>query len=467
MQITFCGAARTVTGSQHLVEVNGHRILLDCGMYQGKRDESRERNLSFIYTPDEVDVLVLSHAHIDHSGNIPNLVKQGFTGPIICTTATADLCQVMLQDSGHIQEMDVKFVNKMHARKGEPPVEPIYTQQDALDSIKQFKGIEYEKPFALFPDVTLTFYDAGHMLGSATVALDVNEDGKKRRLVFSGDIGRIHVPILRDPTLLDRADILIMESTYGGKYHGEVDASIEELKQVILRTYERRGKVLIPAFAVERTQLLVYMFDKLYHSHAIPEIPVYVDSPLAVNVTDTFRKHPEMFDAETLEFMRMEDPDHDIFDFKQLHYIRDVEESKALNTNDDPCVIISASGMAEAGRILHHIKNNVEDERNTILFVGWQSPDTLGRRLIEKADPVRIFGEEYHPHAEVVALNGFSGHADHGGLMEWVSAFKKRPEQIFLVHGEPESAKALAADIKSKLGYEKVHIPARKDTFTV
>jgi metallo-beta-lactamase family protein len=470
MKITFHGAAQTVTGSQHLVEVDGHRILLDCGLYQGSRKESDRRNRNLPFDPASVDVLVLSHAHIDHSGNIPNLIKAGFKGDVVCTFATRDLCAAMLRDSGNIQERDVEYVNKKRLRRGEPPVEPIYTEEDAIHALGCFLAIGYERPYTLLPGVTLTFYDAGHMLGSAMVALDFADDeGRDRRLVFSGDVGRPDTPILRDPARLDAADVVIMESTYGGRTHPPIDESEKELEQAINETYRRGGKVIIPAFAVGRTQQLVYTLNKLFHAHDIPDMPIFVDSPLAVNVTNVFRLHPEAYDRETLDYMTKEDPDGDVFGFPRLRYVRQVEQSKELNFLREPAVIISASGMVEHGRILHHVKNNIEDPRSTILIVGWQAPDTLGRSLVEGASEVRIFGETYQRRAQVRVLNGFSGHADHDGLLNWVRAFQRRPEQIFLVHGELESAEALAAGLKDDLGYKpgQVRIPAMHQVFKV
>jgi metallo-beta-lactamase family protein len=469
MQISFHGAAQTVTGSQHLITVNGRRILLDCGLYQGKREEARTRNREFPFDAAAVDIVVLSHAHIDHSGNIPNLVKQGFRGKIVCTTATTDLCGAMLLDSGHIQEEDVDYVNRQRRKYGEPPVEPIYTREDAAKALKYFAGIEYERQYPLLPGVTCTLYDAGHLLGSAIVALDFQPEkgGPNRRLVFTGDLGRVNVPILRDPTLLEAADILLIESTYGSRTHPPLEESAGALKEIIRRTCGRGGKVVVPAFAVERTQLLVYLLNKLYHQGDLPDIPIYVDSPLAVNVTDIFRRHPECFDDETRDYLRREDPDGDIFNFGRLRYIRDVEESKKLNALKGPCLIISASGMAEAGRIQHHLKNNIEDPRNTILIVGWQAPNTLGRRLVEHAPVVRIYGMEYRLEAEVVTLNGFSGHADQPGLLSWVRAFKKRPDRTFVVHGDPEAAQVLASRLRDDLACREVMIPALHQTVEI
>jgi metallo-beta-lactamase family protein len=469
MQITFHGAAQTVTGSQHLITVNGTRILLDCGLYQGKRSEAFERNRNLPFDPSSIDALVLSHAHIDHSGNVPNLVKNGFKGDVVCTFATRDLCAAMLRDSGNIQERDAEFVNKKRARKDEPPVEPIYTEIDAIRALGSFLATGYERPYHLTPDIRVTFYDAGHMLGSSIVVLDIADHDQKKdiRLVFSGDIGRPEIPILRSPTLIEGADILIMESTYGGHFHPTLEESEHEMEEAIVRTYRRGGKIIIPAFAVGRTQQIVYTLNKAYHSRNIPDINVFVDSPLAVNVTDIFRLHPEAYDQEALEYLTKQDPDGDIFGFSRLRYVRQVEQSKEINFVREPAVIISASGMAEHGRVLHHLKNNIEDERCTVIIAGWQAPDTLGRRLVDKERSVRIFGEEYDVRAEVLVLDGFSGHADHRGLLEWADAFKKRPRQVFLVHGEPDSARSLARALKDDLKYEAVHIPALHTTVEV
>ena len=469
MQISFHGAAQTVTGSQHLISVDGKSLLLDCGLYQGKREEARRRNRDFLFDATGVDAVVLSHAHIDHSGNLPNLVKQGFRGKIICTTPTADLCGAMLLDSGHIQEEDVEYVNRQRRKYGEPPVEPIYTQKDAAEALRYFEGIEYERQYPLWPGVTCTLYDAGHMLGSAIVALDF-QSGKgepARRLVFTGDLGRPHVPLLRDPTLLDAADILLIESTYGSRTHPPIEESADALKETIRRTSKRGGKVIIPAFAVERTQLLVYLLNKLYHQGELPDIPIYVDSPLAVNVTDIFRRHTDYFDDETRDYLRREDPEGDIFNFGRLRYIRDVEQSKQLHTLKGPCVIISASGMAEAGRVQHHLKNNIEDHRNTVLIVGWQAPNTLGRRLVDRTPVVRIFGKEYSLEAEVVTLNGFSNHADQPELLGWAQAFKQPPARTFVVHGDPDAAQELANRLRRDLGFRDVLIPSLHQTVEI
>ncbi len=469
MKITFHGAARTVTGSQHLIEVNGKKILLDCGLYQGKRSESRERNKKLPFDARSIDVMVLSHAHIDHSGNIPNLVKSGFKGDIFCTSATRDLCVAMLSDSGHIQEKDAEFVNKRLRKRGDPEVEPIYTQQDAANAMEQFVGCGYLRPREILSGVTLTLHDAGHMLGSAMVALDIEDQETKRtvKLVFSGDIGHPGMPILRTPSVFEEADIVIMESTYGGREHPPMDQTQTKFEDTIRETYKRGGKVIIPAFAVGRTQQIVFALNKLYNENDLPpNIPVFVDSPLAVDVTSVFRMHPEAYDEKVAAYMVNEDPDGDLFGFPRLKYVRKVEDSKTINDLKGPAVIISASGMVEFGRILHHLKNNIEDARNTVMIVGWQAPYTLGRRLVEGATEVRIFGEEYHRRAQVAVMNGFSGHADHSGLVNWVRAFQTRkPREIFLVHGEPTAAEALSASLKKDLSYTGVHIPDLHEEF--
>ncbi len=469
MKITFHGAARTVTGSQHLIEVNGHRILLDCGLFQGKRKEAFERNRQMSFDAETVDVLVLSHAHIDHSGNIPSLVRRGFKGDIICTSATRDLCAAMLLDSAHIQEKDVEFVNRKRQKQGKNPFEPLYTQEDAVAAMENFLGIAYSRPRQIVPGVCLTLLDAGHMLGSASVILDIEDQEAKRdlRLVFSGDIGHPEVPIIRDPVpVTDGADILIMESTYGSRRHDAYPDAEEALERVINETYQRGGMVLIPAFAVGRTQQLVYSLHKLFNQRDIPRIPIVVDSPLATNVTDIFRLHPETYDADIREFL-LHDDDRNPFGFSTLRYTRSVEESKELNFLREPAIIISASGMMEAGRILHHLRHRIEDPRTTILVVGWQAPDTLGRYIVEGRQTVRIFGEEHQVKAHVEVLDGFSGHADRDGLLAWAGAMQKKPRRTFLVHGEPESAEALAEGLKSEVGFGRIDIPEMHQSFEV
>jgi metallo-beta-lactamase family protein len=463
MRITFHGAARTVTGSKHLIEVDGKRILLDCGMVQGKRAESREQNLRLPFDAKSIDVLILSHAHIDHSGNIPNLVKSGFRGDIISTYATRDLCASMLLDSASIQERDVQYVNKRQARRGEAPVEPIYTQEDATKSLGYFLTQNYDRPRQIMPGVTLTFKDAGHMLGSAFVILDIEdrERGRDVRLVFSGDIGRRGIPIIRDPEVCDSADVLIMESTYGDRAHPPYEDDTKRMEQIIVETYKRRGMVLIPAFAVGRTQQLVYTLNQLARANDIPDMPVYVDSPLAIDVTAAYRLHPECYDDEIRAFVQGNGTGRvDAFGFDMLTYTRSATESKRLNFLNEPAIIIAASGMMEAGRILHHLKNRIEDPRTTVLIVGFQAENTLGRRLVEGAAEVSIFGEKYRNNARVEVLTGFSGHADQEGLLSWVDAMKKKPRHTFLVHGEEPAANALAESLRSRYEVMSVQVPA-------
>lgn len=469
MEITFHGAVRTVTGSQHLVSVNGLNILLDCGLYQGSRQESYERNQNLPYNAADVDVMVLSHAHIDHSGNIPNLVKSGFKGDIICTYATRDLCAIMLRDSAKIQQYDIEYVNKKRQRQGQPPLEPIYTMLDAVDSLKNFIGIGYERPYKIAPGITLTFYDAGHILGSAIVALDVEDRdaGRDIRLVFSGDLGRPNRPILRDPTFLDSADVLLIESTYGNRYHDDKVEATDKLERIVNETYQRGGKLIVPAFAVGRTQELVYRLHQLVTSRDIPpNLPVYVDSPLAVDATGIYRLHPEAYDEELHEFLA-QDRRGDPFGFDMMRYTRSTAQSKELNFLREPAIIISASGMAEAGRILHHLKNNIEDPRNTVLIVGWQAPHTLGRRIVEKQSKVRIFGEEYDLRAQVETINGLSAHADRGELLEWTAHFQKRPSHAFIVHGEEEASLALAEALQREQEFAQAVVPQLGQKFTV
>lgn len=462
MKITFLGAAQTVTGSMHLLEVNGAGILLDCGLFQGRRQESLERNRNLPFDPRTLDAMILSHAHIDHSGNIPNLVAGGYRGPIYATWATRDLCSAMLLDSGHIQESDVTYVNKKRRRQGLAPVEPIYTVAEARASLRHIVGVDYRKPFAVAPGVEAAFYDAGHILGSAITVLDVREDGRSYRLCFSGDLGRRHLPVLRDPEVVPDVECLIIESTYGNRLHDTPLKAAEQLCQVIRETYERRGKIIIPAFAVGRTQDVVYDLHKLVENGCLPSLPVYVDSPLATNVTKIFRNHPECYDDEMRELLQAkEDP----FGFCRLQYTRSVEESKALNHVSEPCVIISASGMCEGGRILHHLKNNVGDPSNTILFVGFQAPNTLGRKLVDGLKEVPIFGDPYPVRAQVHSIDGYSAHADREELLGYFRklAGEGRVERVFCVHGDPDACEALAARL-SKAGVPSVMVPRRGQT---
>jgi len=457
MKLTILGAAQTVTGSQYLINLNGHSLLLECGLYQGKRAESFERNRSFTFDPRNLSAAILSHAHIDHSGNLPNLVKNGYRGLIYTTHATAHLSNIMLLDSAHVQESDVVFVNKRRALRGEPPTEPLYTLEDAAMVAQYFQGMDYDEPFEPIPGITARLVDAGHILGSAAIVLDVQEKNRKFRLWFSGDIGRRKLPLLRDPVMPEKVDYLMMESTYGDKPHREPQMAFDELREVVLRTVKRGGKVIIPAFAVGRTQELVYGLHKMFDSGDLPRIPVIVDSPLAVNASDVFRAHPECFDEETQAFIRS-DRHHSALGFDLLTYTRSVEESKALNSRTDPLIIISASGMCEAGRILHHLRHNIENPRNTILIVSWQAPNTLGRRLADREKQVRIFGEEFHVSAEVATIGGLSAHAGQDFLLEYASTVKSSAKSIILVHGEPDAAGMLQEKMAER-GLNKILYP--------
>jgi metallo-beta-lactamase family protein len=456
MQIEFLGAARTVTGSMHLVHANGARILLDCGLFQGKRAEANERNRTFPFDPAEIDAVILSHAHIDHSGNLPGLVKQGYRGPIYCTPATADLCSIMLADSAFLQEKDAEFLNKRY--REEKPVEPLYTPADAARAVGQLRGVEYGKEFSVAKNAVALFSDAGHILGSAGIRLTLSRNGTASTVGFTGDIGRWNMPIIRDPQSLGDVDVLLSESTYGGILHDPPENMAEQLAADILRTIKRGGKVVVPAFSVGRTQDVIYTLHTLFDVGKLPLIPIYVDSPLAVNATEVFKRHPECFDDEIQAHLRLS---HDPFGLDQIHYIRDAEESKKLNGLSIPCMIISASGMCEAGRILHHLVNTIEDPRNTILIVGYCAENTLGRRLVDQAEEVRIYGSLYRRRAEVVVHNSFSAHADGQELLKYIGMVDgKRLQKIFLVHGELERAQALAAGLGDR-GYTSVEIPER------
>jgi metallo-beta-lactamase family protein len=456
MRVNFHGAAHTVTGSQHLLEINGHRLLLDCGLYQGRREETYSRNLNFVYDPRTVDAVILSHAHIDHAGNLPNLVKNGYEGPIYATRATADLAPIMIADSGRIQESDAEFVNRKREARGEQPIEPLYTEADAQRASGLFRAVDYNQPFEPVPGVVARFIEAGHILGSAAISLEIEEKGRRIRFWFSGDIGRYNLPLLRDPVLPDAVDYLLMESTYGDKRHNDPSQAFEEFRDVVRRTLKRDGKVIIPAFAVGRTQELVYNLNMMMTENDVPRAPVFVDSPLAVNASNVFRKHPECFDAETKQFV--EEARHPALDFKMLTYIQSVEESKALNQRKDPMIIISASGMAETGRILHHLRNNIENPKNTVCIVSWQAPYTLGRRLADREKRVKIFGEPFTVKAEVATIGGLSGHAGQDLLVEYATAVKSTVKKVFLVHGEEKSASALMEKLKEK-GMHEVYYP--------
>ncbi len=465
MILQFLGAARTVTGSMHLVSVNGSRVLLDCGLFQGKRAETYERNRKFPFNPADIDAVVLSHAHIDHAGNLPNLVRNGFHGPIYATSATRDLCNIMLYDSAYIQERDVEYVNKRHQRKHEPIIQPIYDVVDVTAAMSQFISINYEQQVEVTKGITAKFIDAGHILGSAVTVLEVEEKGKRKKIGFTGDLGRKNAPIIKDPQPMGSVDMLISESTYGGKLHDPITGMKDSLCQVIKKTTDRGGKIIVPSFSVGRTQEIVYLLSELFDEGRLPVIPIYIDSPLAVNASDIFRLHTECFDQETLAHLHAnEDP----FGFNRLIYVRSVEESKKLNSMQSSCMIISASGMCEGGRIVHHLANNIENPKNTILIVGYQAEHTLGRRLVEKQPEISIFGEIHPLNAEVVVLNSFSAHAGQDELVEYITAAdQKQLKKLFLVHGEITQIEKLSSKLKETGVKKDISIPVPGEKFQV
>lgn len=459
LRLQFLGAVRTVTGSRHLLSTSKSNLLLDCGLFQGRRDESFERNRLFTFDPSKLDACILSHAHIDHSGDIPLIVKRGFGAKVIATEATRDLCTAMLPDSGHIQEEDIKFVNKINTKKGLPPRMPLYTKMDAEESLSSIEGYPYHKPVDIAEDIKVTFYDAGHVLGSSNPLLEVGNGSRKVSIAYMVDVGRKDLPILRDPDPAPEADYVILESTYGGRLHAPIEEAKAILADTVRRTFERRGKIIVPSFALERTQELVYFLSELIETGSIPEIPIYVDSPLAVDITDIFRRHEECFDEETLA--RIKDDD-DPFGTKRISYIVDVTDSIELNDDRRSMVIISASGMCESGRILHHLRNNIENPRNTILIVGFAAKDTLARRIVEREKTVHIFGQEHALKAEVVVINAFSAHADRNELLSHVAPLKGRVKRIFIVHGDEDQSLKLAMALEER-GFP-VHVPQREET---
>jgi metallo-beta-lactamase family protein len=466
MKLTFWGAAGTVTGSMHLVESGGKRFLLDCGLYQGRRRDADAKNRTLPFPGDSIDAVVLSHAHIDHSGNLPTLVRNGFSGPIYTTPATADLCNWMLRDTAHIQEKDAEFLNKRRDKRKAMGIEnghaePLYTMADAERTLPLFRPVPYHEPRELTAGLRYEAYDAGHILGSSCVVMHEASAGGELRVAFSGDVGRPNLPIIRDPETMPAVDYLIMESTYGGRLHKNLDHVINKLEAVVKRTAARGGRIIVPAFAVGRTQQLVLLLHQLTDEKRIPNIPIFVDSPLAANVTAVHRDHPECFDAETGAYL---DHHEDPFGFRRLQYLRDAEESKRLNDLHGPFVVISASGMAEQGRILHHLRNNIEDPRNTVLITGFMAQDTLGRKLVEKWPEVRIFGEPTRVRAEIASLDELSGHADQHELLAWIRPMAATLRRVFLVHGEPEQSATLAKLLKSEYNLDAV-VPAAGDSF--
>lgn len=465
MKIKFCGATIGVTGSCHLLYTERHRVLLDCGQFQGNKEMDALNYEPFPFDPESVEAVVLSHAHIDHCGRIPLLVKRGFKGDIYCTDATADLLSVMLLDSAYIHEKDAEWQTKKNARTGKPPVEPLYTVQDAERSLKLVKPILYDQLVEINDEMKIVFNDAGHILGSAITEIWVTENNQTSKIVFSGDLGVNDRPILRDPKKIKKADYLIMESTYGNRLHPENSTSIDRLIHIIKDTVKRGGSVIIPAFAVGRTQELIYELNMFYEHHpeyhdVLDDLYVYIDSPMATTATEVFRKNAQVFDEETKELILSGD---NPLDFKNLIFTRSTAESQALNMNREPKIIISASGMCEAGRIRHHLKHNLWDPKNSIVFVGYQAEGTLGRALIDGAKEVKLFGETVMVAAEIHNLEGFSGHADQNGLLDWLGGFQKIPKQIFLVHGEEQSKIDFAKVAQERLGLSTTPIFANSE----
>jgi len=463
MNITFHGAARTTTGSMHLVEVNGSRILLDCGLFQGKRKDAFERNRNLPFDVAGIDAAVLSHAHIDHSGNMPTLVKRGFRGKILATPATVDLCDIMLRDSAYLQTRDVEYVNKKRARQGKHLFEPLYVPADIDETMDRFKPVPYGSTAEAAPGVAVTFYDAGHLLGSALVALDVKSNGESKRLLFTGDLGQAGMPILRDPVVVDGARTLITESTYGNRSHPPKADVQGRLKGFIDDIQRQRAKLIIPSFSVGRTQQLVYFLNEIYDEGRIGGVPVFVDSPLSCRATAVYEKHPECYDLEAVRALMEGDKP---FQFRGLTYVTETEESKELNRLRGPAIIISASGMCEGGRILHHLKNNIPDPRNIVLFVGYQAQNTLGRRIVEGAESIKIFGEEYDVNARVHTINALSAHADREGLLDHFESVRSSLGKVFVVHGEDEKCEALGAALQERRAPDVV-IPSPGETHPI
>ncbi|MBP7151035.1 MAG: MBL fold metallo-hydrolase [Paludibacteraceae bacterium] len=465
MKIKFIGAAREVTGSKHLITTkDGKRILLDCGMFQGKGLETDAKNRDLGFDPETVDHIILSHAHIDHSGLIPYLYKRGFRGSIICTNATRDLCSIMLADSAHIQELDVKWFNKKRARQGLPPIEPIYNQEDAENCMDLFISVAYNRRFYIDDKINVKFTNNGHLLGSSVVNLEINENGKKVHIAYTGDIGRPSNYILRSPDPFPQCDYLIVESTYGNRLHPQVEQSEKEFLEIVKETcIEKKGKLIIPAFSIGRTQELVFLLNNFYNQHLLPRIEVFVDSPLSVNATEIYRMHSDSLNKNVKEILKF---DNDPFGFNSLHYIKNVEESKALNTYDKPCIIISASGMMEAGRIKHHVANNIENPRNTILIVGYCTPTSLGARIQQPGlREISIFGEIHPVNAKICKIEAFSGHGDYKEMIDFLKC--QSPELIkktFLVHGDYES-QIFYRERLQQVGFRSVEIPDEKQEF--
>ena len=465
MKIKFCGASMDVTGSCHLITTDAHKILLDCGQFQGGKAMEALNYEPFPFDAEEIECVLLSHAHIDHCGRLPLLVKRGFKGQIYCTDATADLLQVMLKDSAHIHEKDAEWQTRKNARTGKPPVEPLYTMKDAENALKLVKPVLYDQLVEINEQMRIVFNDAGHILGSAITELWVDEGETTSKIVFSGDLGVEDRPILRNPKKIKKADYVICESTYGNRLHPANSTSIDELIEITLKTVKRGGSVIIPSFAVGRTQELIYQFNMFYEQHkeyqeALENVNVYIDSPMATTATEVFKKNAQVVDEETKAFILSGD---NPLDFKNLKFTRNTADSQMLNADRSAKVIISASGMCEAGRIRHHLKHTLWDARNSIVFVGYQAEGTLGRSLVQGAKEVKLFGEPVSVNAEIYNLEGFSGHADQAGLIDWLSGFQTAPKQVFLVHGEYQSKHDFADKIRGTLGLNPVVIESNSE----
>jgi len=460
MKFTAYGAARNVTGSKHLLSVNGRRVLLDCGLYQGRRAESERRNRHLPFDPTSIDAVLLSHAHIDHAGSIPTLVKLGFTGPIYATRATVDLCGILLRDSAYVQNHNLEYLNSRRRRRGKLPLEPLYTEEDVEAALEQMRGIDYDTSFRVFRGIDVTFRDAGHILGSAIVEIDLTERGNKKRLVFTGDLGRKDMPILRDPYDVRAADVLITESTYGEREHPDITSVGKRFASFVRDTVKRRGKIIVPSFAVGRTQRILYMVHELMRDGEIPEFPIYVDSPLAVRATEIFKRHWECFDDDMKELIRDHD---DPLGFSRVTYVLKAEDSKKLNGKTGPMMIISASGMCEAGRVLHHLKNSITSRRNAVMIVGFQAEHTLGRRIVERERQVRIFGQPYPLRARVAVFDEFSAHADRRELLTFAKGIRRPPQRTIVVHGNEDASLAYGR-LLTKNGFPRVSVPLDGET---
>lgn len=456
MRIHFLGAARTTTGSMYLLELNGQRLLLECGLFQGRREHSIERNRNFPFDARQIDAVILSHAHIDHSGNLPNLCRQGFSGNIYCTFATRDLASVMLEDSAEIQRSDAEFVSKKRAKRKLPPVEPLYSAIDAEQAVRQFVAVGYDRPLPVADGATVTFRDAGHILGSAQVVLDVRENGRKFRYLFSGDVGRGGNDILRDPQPVENVDYLQIESTYGARMHSAPPNATAEVGELVRATIEHNGKVIIPAFSVGRTQQIVYTLHQLTLDGKLPKVPIYVDSPLSVNATEIFRLHPECFNDSVYRFLReKENP----FGMENLTYIRELAHSMKLNGLKEPAIIISASGMCEAGRVRHHLKNNIGDPSTLVLFIGYCAEHTLGAQILAGRNPVNIFGEPHPVKARIASVDAFSGHADKIELRRYVEGLTGSFKKVFVIHGEEDQSLAFGETLRAMKPQAEVVVP--------